>query len=225
MMNYKFDILAKPDFSSVKITIPAGEKLKVEASSMSSMDSNISMKTKLKGGLGRFLSNESVFINEFTSEGADGEIMLSPGPSGDIAHYDVTQGDLFLTSSSFVASGPNVNIDSKFQGFAKGFFSGEGLFIMKCSGQGDVWFNSYGAIIEVDIEDEYFVDTGHIVAFTSGLDYEVKSFGGYKSFFFSGEGFIARFKGKGRVWIQSKQPYALVSWADRYRRIEKRNNN
>ena len=70
----------------------------------------------------------------------------------------------------------------------------ESFFLIRCSGHGDVWFNCFGAMFEIDVVDEYIIDTGHIVAFTEGLDYKISKIGGYKSLFFSGEGFVARFK-------------------------------
>ena len=218
MDQYSFNIECSPDYALLNVQIPANQMLKVEASAMASMDSHISMKTRMKGGLTRFLSRESLFINEFTAQGGPGSISIAPGPAGDISHYSLTdQGAIFLTGSSYVASTPDVQLDTKFQGLVKGFFSGESLFLMRCSGSGDLWFNTFGGIFSVDIEKEYIVDTGHIVAFTEGLDYEVGRIGGYKSLFFSGEGFICRFKGQGKVWVQSRNPLGLISWADRYR--------
>jgi uncharacterized protein (TIGR00266 family) len=226
MSQYHYKVDAAPDYSLLTISVPKGQMLKAEASSMASMDMNMRMKTRLKGGLSRLMTKESLFLNEFTAQGGDAEISLAPGPSGDIGHYDVQKNENFyLTSTSYLASAGSVNVDAKFQGFAKGFFSGEGLFMMKCSGQGDIWFNTYGALFEVEVKDEYVVDTGHIVAFTEGLDYKISKIGGYKSLFFSGEGFVARFQGEGRVWIQTKQPYALVSWADQYRITQQSNNS
>ena len=174
----------------------------------------------MKGGLGRLFARESVFINEFTAEGGPGEIKIAPGPSGDIQHIQVSPAQkIFLTASSFVACQPTVKLNTKFQGFTKGFFSGETLFIMECTGEGDLWFNTFGAIFAVDVKDEYIVDTGHIVAFTAGLDYSVSRIGGYKSLFFSGEGFVCRFKGEGRVWIQTRNPLGFINWADGYRKV------
>ncbi len=142
--------------------------------------------TKLKGGLGRFLTGESIFINDFTAENGDAEIKIAPSSPGDMVHYNLKDGEtIYLQSSGYVASAPSVNIDSQWQGF-KGFFSGESLFLAKCTGSGDLWFNTFGGIIEIDVKDSYVVDTGNIVAFTGGLSYRVTKFGGYKSLFFSG---------------------------------------
>lgn len=226
-MSNKFEhvIFAKDEYTALTVKIPSGKTLKVEAAAMASMDSNISMKTRIKGGFSRFLTKESLFINEFTAQHQSGDIMIAPGPSGDIAHHCLDgNNDIFLTSSSYLASDPAVNLDTKWQGVTKGFFSGESFFLIKCSGAGDLWFNTYGAIFEVDIKDEYIVDTGHIVAFTDGLDYSITKFGGYKSLFFSGEGFVCRFRGQGKVWIQTKKPNALVWWADAFRIVQKSKN-
>ena len=226
MSTYPFSIEASPEYALLTVEIPAEQTLKVEASAMASMDRHIQMKTRMRGGLKRFLAKESIFLNEFTAHGGPGEIKIAPGPAGDLGHFAVSPSNgLYLTASSFVASTPGVELDTKFQGMAKGFFSGESLFIMRCSGEGDLWFNTFGAIFSIDVKGEYVVDTGHIVAFTEGLDYQISRIGGYKSLFFSGEGFVCRFSGEGKVWVQTRNPLGLISWADSYRRIERSNNN
>ena len=73
-------------------------------------------------------------------------------------------------------------------------------------------------MIEIDVDGDYVVDTGNIVAFTEGLDYNVTMAGGYKSLFFSGEGFVCRFSGTGKVWIQTRSVQAFTSWAHPFRR-------
>ena len=117
----------------------------------------------------------------------------------------------------------DVAVESKWQGMAKGFFSGEKLFLIRCSGKGDLWFNTYGAMIEVDVKGDYVVDTGHIVAFTEGLEYSVTRVGGYKSLFLSGEGLVCRFTGEGKVWIQTRQVPSLSAWVWPFR-PQKKNN-
>lgn len=221
---YEYSIEARPEFAILNVNIPAGQTLKVEASAMASMDSNIQMRTKLRGGFKRFLVRESLFINEFTAKGGPGEIKIAPGPAGDICHYSLKSNEqFFLTGSSYVASTPGVILDTKFQGLAKGFFSGESLFLMACSGEGDLWFNTYGALFKIDVREEYIVDTGHIVAFSEGLDYTISKIGGYKSLFFSGEGFVCRFRGEGEVYLQTRNPLGLISWAQGFRRVKSSN--
>ena len=215
-----FQINSQPDYSFLTVKLDQDQTIKVEASSMATMDTNIKMKTRLRGGVGRFLTGESIFINEFTAIDGPGEIGIAPGSIGDMAHVYLDNDIIYIQNSSFLASGMDVNIETKWQGFIKGFFSGESLFLIKCSGQGDLWFNTYGALIEIDVKDEYVVDTGYIVAFTDGLDYSVTSVGGYKSLFFSGEGLVCRFKGNGKIWIQTRQIPSLVSWVHPFRPLK-----
>lgn len=208
----KFSVQGQPDYSFVTVQIPANQTLKVEASAMATMDTNLVMKTRLRGGLGRFVTGESLFINEFTAQGGPGEIGIAPGAPGDVRHVYLDDQTIYLQNSAYVASGSGVAVESKWQGLMKGFFSGESLFLIRCQGKGDLWFSSFGGIIEIDVTDEYVVDTGNIVAFTDGLQYNVTKVGGYKSLFFSGEGFVCRFSGQGRVWIQTRKVGPLVSW-------------
>jgi len=214
-LDFRFD--CKPDFGFLTVNIPQGDTLKVEASAMAGMDTTIKMKTRIKGGFGRFLTGESLFINEFTAEQGPGEIQIAPGPPGDIEHVYLENETIFLQNSAFVASAMNIEVESKWQGFTKGFFSGENLFLIRCSGSGDLWFNTYGAMIQIDVDGEYVVDTGHIVAFTDGLDYKVTKVGGYKSLFLSGEGFVCRFQGRGKIWIQTRQVSSFLNWVYPYR--------
>lgn len=214
---FQFTIEGKPDYSFVTVQLPANQTLKVEASAMATMDTHIEMKTKIKGGLGRLVTRESIFINEFTAAHGSGEIGIAPGAPGDMSHVYLDNNTLYLQNSAYVASAMSVNIETKWQGFTKGFFSGESLFLIRASGTGDLWFNSYGAIIEIDVQGGYVVDTGNIVAFSDQLDYKISKVGGYKSLFFSGEGFVCRFSGQGKVWIQTRGVDAFAWWANSYR--------
>ena len=213
--DFKFD--CKPDYGFITVNIPAGEKIKVEAAAMASMDTNMEMKTKFKCGLSRFLTGESLFINEFMAKNAPGQIQIAPSSPGDIEHVYLNNETIYLQNTAFVASGENVAVESKWQGFTKGFFSGESFFLIRCSGQGDLWFNSYGGIVPIDVEDGYLIDTGHIVAFTEGLEYSITKVGGYKSLFFSGEGLVCKFSGKGRIWIQTRKVHPFLSWINPFR--------
>lgn len=222
--DYRYEIVAAPDFGMVNITIPQGKTLKAEASAMTFMDSSLNMKTKMKGGFRRLFTGENLFINEVSATKGEGEIGLAPGAPGDIGHRYLDAETIFLQSSAYLASSPEIEAGVQFQGF-KGFFSGEKLFMIRCSGTGDLWFNTFGGLVEVDVTDNYVVDTGYIVGFTSGLAYDVTSVGGLKSLFFSGEGLVCRFSGEGKVWIQTRQNPAFVTWADQFRRIEKKDKN
>lgn len=222
---FSYKVEGKPDYAFLTVQLSKDQSIKVEASAMASMDSNLEMKTKVKGGLGRLLTGESIFVNEFTASGGPAEIGIAPGSPGDIGHVYLQNDIIYLQNSAFVASDMGVNIETKWQGLVKGFFSGESLFLIRCSGVGDLWFNTYGAMIEIDVNGDYVVDTGNIVAFTEGLEYEITKVGGYKSLFFSGEGFVCRFSGQGKVWIQTRSTQAFAAWLYPFRPVKSNNSN
>jgi len=222
----RYEIEHNPAYGSLKLRLNPNQTALVEPGAMAAMDSCIKMKAKAKGGLGkgigRMLGGESFFVSEFTAEGRPGDLYVSPGVPGDIQYYrlDGSNG-IMVQSSGFVASSTGVNIDSKFQGL-KGFFSGESLFLLKATGSGDLWFSSFGAILEIPIAGSYVVDTGYIVAFEDTLNYSVEainglSFRGLKTGIFGGEGLVARFSGSGRLWVQSRNVYSFVNFLHPFR--------
>ena len=213
---YDYRLEAQPDFSFLTVRLQANQTIKVEASAMATMDTNLRMQTKMRGGLSRLLTGENLFINEFTAENLPGSIGIAPGAPGDLEHVYLDGNTIFLQSSGFVASSLGVNLESQWQG-VKGFFSGAGLFLIRCTGKGDLWFNTFGAMFCLNVSGTYVVDTGHIVAFTEGLQYSISRIGGYKSLFFSGEGLVCRFAGTGRVWIQTRKLGAFANWVYPFR--------
>lgn len=210
--DYDYTLAGNPDFAMARVRMKRGQSLRVEASAMATMSTTLRMRTRLRGGLGRMLTGESLFINDFTASEGDGEIGVAPGSPGDIAHVYLEDEVIYLQNSGFLASAPAVQVESSWQGVKKGFFSGESFFLIRCSGRGDLFFNSYGGIIPIDVHGDYVVDTGHIVAFGGGLQYQVQMLGGYKSLFFSGEGLVCRFTGTGRLWLQTRLVPAFASW-------------
>lgn len=218
-----------PAYASLIVNLQANQTILVEASAMAAMDSSLKMKSKVKGGLmkgiGRMLGGESLFINEFTAQGKGGELYISPGVPGDIQHYYLHhEANLMVQSAGFVACSDTVEIDSKFQGF-KGFFSGESLFLIKATGQGDFWFSSYGGIIEIPVAGNYVVDTSYIVAFEDTLNYNVELIGGLsfknlKTGIVGGEGLVCRFTGEGRLWIQSRNLFPLLNFLNAFRPVK-----
>ncbi len=225
----RYDIEHKPAYASLKLNLAANQTVMVEAGAMAAMDSWIEMKSKAKGGfkqgLGRMLGGESLFVSEFTAKGKSGDLYVSPGVPGDVQHYRMDGScGLMVQSSSFVAAAPTVDINSKFQGM-KGFFSGESLFLLKVTGQGDFWFSSFGAILEIPVEGQYIVDTGYIVAFEDTLNYNVEmlgglSFKGLRTGILGGEGLVARFSGRGRLWIQSRNLYPFINFINPFRPVK-----
>lgn len=220
----EFQIQAQHEFSFLTVQVPSGQKLFVEAGSMATMTTTIKAKALFKGGFRRFLTRESLFLTEFTAEAVHGEVGIAPGPTGDIGHVRLEGQKLFLSSASYLAHTQGVEYSTKFQKLSSGLLSGAGWFLIEASGSGDIWFNSYGALIEMDVgEDEVLIDNNHVVGFTEGVEYDMVKLGDYRSLLFSGEGFVCKFRGRGKVFFQSKKPSALIRWADAYRRVKSSN--
>ena len=98
----------------------------------------------------------------------------------------------------------------------RGLFN-EGLFILRASGSGTLFFNSYGDVEEVEVDGSYRVDNGHAVAWEPTLDYQITRGGrGIRSFLFSDQ-LILRFTGHGKLWVQSRNPRSLASWVFPFR--------
>ena len=160
-------------------------------------------------GLKRVLSGESFFMNRFESTSETSEVWLSTPLPGDIFVHELKGDKLVVASGGFLACEEDIHIDFEWQGM-KSILSGEGLFWIKAEGQGKVIVNSFGFIHAVDVEDEYIVDTGHIVAFEDTLKFTIsKASESWLGAYLSGEGFVCRFAGKGRVWMQSHSPSAF----------------
>ncbi len=117
-------------------------------------------------------------------------------------------------SGAFVASSPALEVDTKFGG-ARSFFSGEGLFLLKISGTGDLIFSSVGAIhtVELAVGEVVTVDTSHMVGFSGGVSYAVRKVGNWKSTLLGGEGLVCDFTGPGILWIQTRSPQGMAGWS------------
>jgi uncharacterized protein (TIGR00266 family) len=212
------DIRFSPSFALAVITIPPGGEVKAEAGAMTSMSGGVEIETKAQGGVmaglkRSVLGGESFFINTFRAP-QGGELGVSPTLPGDIVHLPVDGTKaLMVQSGSWLASETGVEVDTKWGG-AKTFFSGEGLFLLRCGGAGDMLVSSYGAIEQRPLEagEVLKIDTGHIVAFDEGIGYEVNKVGGWKSTLLSGEGLVATFTGPGNLWVQTRSPADFVGW-------------
>lgn len=175
-------------------------------------DMSIETSTHTRGGGGvlkaakRMLSGESFFLNHFTAGVKGGEVWLATALPGDMMQYVLDKENLIVQGGSYVASDRGVNIDLGWQGF-KSLLSGEGMFWIHLTGSGNVVLNSFGAIYPVNVDGEYIVDTGHIVAFNETLDFKVTKAGqSWVSSFLGGEGLVCKFHGTGTVWCQSHNP-------------------
>jgi len=216
----KVELLQQPDSAIACITLNAGEEVIAEAGAMVAMDATVSASTTLRQGrsggmlasLGRVLGGESLFLSVFRSGKNGDEIWLAPKLVGDLLVYEMTGQDLIVQSGSYLACSSSINIDLGFQGL-RSLFSGESIFWLTISGYGKALITSFGGIYEIDVDGEYIVDTGHIVAFEKSLSFSINKAGSsWLGAFLGGEGLICHFRGRGKVYCQTHSPRAFGSF-------------
>ncbi|MEO1483680.1 MAG: TIGR00266 family protein [Myxococcota bacterium] len=223
----KHEIIDSPDFGMLRIDFDtSGETVVCEAGAMVAMSADIQMKTSMRGGLmaaakRKLLGGESIFQNTFTATGPGQNVYIAPPPEGDIRSRTLAPGEeFFLQSGAYLAHvGDQMVLDTKWGGM-KSFFGGVGFFMLKVVGPGELYYTSYGAIHEIDINGSYTCDTGHIVGFSTGLTYNIRKFGGFKGLFFSGEGLICEFNGTGKLYLQTRNAGALAAFLHPFRPVK-----
>ena len=210
------EIRNRPSFANVLVKLNPDDRLIAEADAMASMSGSVQMQTRWNGGffpavLRRLFGGESLFVNEFSSD-VPAELVLTQPFPGDIECLDLKGHALFLQPGAFLACEPGVNLGLNWAGLAS-WIGGEGLFRLKVSGKGRVWFSSYGGIFQREIgSDEYIVDSGHLVGYEPSISIRVGMAGGIFSSFFGGEGLVTKVRGPGRIYMQSRNFSALTAW-------------
>ena len=184
---------------------------------MLAMSPGIGLETSTQGGVLKglrrsILGGESFFMNTYTAQVDAAEIFVAPALPGDMVAWPLA-GTLYVQSGSFVACSGSIQVDTQWGG-AKTFFSREGLFMLRVSGQGELVLSSYGAIHTIDLQpgQTYTVDTGHMVAWTESVQYAVRKVGGWKSTIFSGEALVCDLTGPGRIYLQTRSQDAFLDW-------------
>mgnify|MGYP000122460687 CR=1 FL=1 len=213
------------DMQFVEIELDPGESAVAEAGALVWKDGTVGMTTvfgdgsadqqggfmgKLLGAGKRLVTGESLFTTVFTHNG-HGKARVAfasptPGAILPIKLSDVG-GTLICQKDSFLAAARGVSIGVAFQRrVMTGLFGGEGFIMQKLDGDGWVFVQMGGTLVEKELRagEELHVDTGCLAAYTPGIDFDLVTAGGVKSVLFGGEGlFFARLRGPGKVWIQS----------------------
>jgi len=211
------------DMQIVEVELDPGEKVVAEAGSMNYMEDGITYEAKMGDGSNpneglmgkllnvgkRVLTGESIFITHFTNNGTGKKRVAFAAPyPGKIIAVDMKDvgGELICQKDAFLAAALGTEISIAFnKRLGTGFFGGEGFILQKLRGDGMTFIHAGGTVIRKKLQGDILrVDTGCIVAFTSGIDYSIERAGNLKSMFFGGEGFfLATLRGHGEVWLQS----------------------
>ncbi|MCX6324000.1 MAG: TIGR00266 family protein [Sphingobacteriales bacterium] len=217
----------------VEIELDPQETAIAESGSFLMMDNGIEMATifgdgssQQGGGLlgklmkagKRLLIGESLFMTAFTNAGQGKKKVSFAAPySGKIIPIDLTryQGKIIAQKDSFLCAAKGVSVGIEFQRrLGTGIFGGEGFIMEKLEGDGLCFMHAGGYVMEKELRQGEIlkVDTGCVVAYTSGIDFDIEFIKGIRNWMFGGEGlYFAKLTGPGKVWIQSLPISTLAS--------------
>lgn len=211
------------DLQMVEIELDPGETVIAEAGAMNYMEDGITFEARLGDGSApsrslmgklldagkRVLTQESIFMTHFSNVGQGKRRVAFAAPyPGKIVPVDLrdVRGVLYCQKDAFLCAALGTEVGIAFhKRLGAGFFGGEGFILQRLAGDGRAFMHAGGTVIRKDLAGETLrVDTGCLVGFTAGIDYDIQRAGGLKSMFFAGEGlFLATLQGRGTVWLQS----------------------
>lgn len=218
------------DIQVLEVELDPQETVIAEAGAMVFMEDGIQFETKMGDGSNpsqgffgklmsagsRLITGESLFMTHFTHRGySKAKVAFSAPYPGTIMPIDLAQfpQGLIVQKDGFLAAAMGTKIAMHFnQRLGAGFFGGEGFIMQKLTGDGLAFIHAGGTVVERHLHNETLrVDTGCVVAYESGIDFDIQQTGGLKSMVFGGEGlFLATLRGTGRVWIQSMPIKKLI---------------
>ncbi|MDD3866438.1 MAG: TIGR00266 family protein [Clostridia bacterium] len=198
---------------AVSIKLNSGESIYTQSGGLAWKDTGISMETNMKGGfmqgLGRMFSGESLFMATYTSNRPDQEIVIASTFPGSIAVVEVGRQPLIAQKSAFLCAQPGVRLSAYItKGLKAGLFGGEGFVLQRVSGQGLVFLEIDGSLVERELAagETIQVDTGKVAAFEERVQYQAEMVRGFRNILFGGEGlFLTTLTGPGRVWLQTME--------------------
>jgi len=212
------------DMQIVEIELDPGETVIAEAGAMNYMDNGISFEAKMgdgsqpdQGVLGKLMSagkraitGESLFMTHFRNSSGTGKqsVAFSAPYPGKVIPINLAQvgGELICQKDAFLCAALGTEVGIAFtKRLGVGFFGGEGFILQRLRGSGNAFVHAGGTVIKKELNNEMVrVDTGCLVAFTSGIQYDIQLAGNLKSMVFGGEGlFLATLSGTGTVYLQS----------------------
>ena len=211
------------DMQIVEVELDPNETVIAEAGAMNYMDDGISFETKMGDGSEpeqgffskvfsagkRMFTGESLFMTHFTNVGVGKKRVAFAAPfPGSIQALNLAElgEEVLCQKDSFLAAALGTKVDIAFnQRIGSGFFGGEGFILQKVQGDGMAFVHAGGTIVKKELNNQCLkVDTGCLVAFTGGIDYDIEMVKGLKSMVLGGEGLVlSTLSGTGTVWLQS----------------------
>ena len=192
--------------------LEGGESMVTERGSMSWMSPNMKMDTTTNGGIGkafgRMFAGEAMFQNVYTAQGGQGLIAFASSFPGSIQAFEVGPGQEYIFQKrAFLAAEAGVSLSVHFQKrVSSGLFGGEGFILQRVSGQGTVFAEFDGHVVEYELQpgQQIVIDSGYLAAMSASCQMEIKTIQGLKKVVFGGEGlFNTVVTGPGHVWLQT----------------------
>ncbi len=208
-----------PSFAVARCTMAGGEAVRAEAGAMMATSDGVAVEARMQGGLMKslkrsMLGGESLFITTYTAPSQGGWVDCAAHLPGDAIVRTVGGGRaLNMSRGSFLVAESGVEIDTQWGGF-QNLFGGEGGFLVRASGEGEVVAACYGALDTITLAggEKVVVDSGHMVAYDDTVTMTTRRVAGTMASLKSGEGLVFEFTGPGEVLTQTRNPSALINW-------------
>ena len=198
----------------VEVKLNKGESMYTQSGGMAYQTEGIKMHTNARGGvmksLGRMFAGESIFMANYTAETDGAMIAFATTVPGALVPIDLRNmpNGLIMQKGAFLCAEQSVETSIAFtKKFSAGFFGGEGFILQKAKGNGIVFLEVDGDVIEKELGpgEVLKVDTGNVVAFDSNVSYEIETVKGLGNIFLGGEGlFLTKLTGPGKIILQSQ---------------------
>ncbi|MDO5532286.1 TIGR00266 family protein [Sutterella sp.] len=220
----------------LRVQLDRGDSVATESNAMVMMDASLSLKGKTRGGFlksmaRKFLNDETFFQQWIEATDGPGEALLAPALPGDIRILPVGERRWMIADGCFLASTGGVEISTRMQGLGRALLSDSGgFFIMEASGEGQLVVSGFGSVREIEVRPDrpVLIDNGHLVAWDASLDYEITLrtsrsgvLGRLVGSQLSGEGFVLRFTGSGKIVVSSRNQGGFIDWIFSRRPIDK----
>lgn len=215
----QISIRCRPAYAIGYLVLGYGEAVMVERHAMAAMSAGLSVKVTTAGSVVKAAARtafggEQLVFGVYRAEVEGAWVAVAPRYPGDIASVTLEPGEtLIAEAGSLLAFAEDVEVGLRYAGL-RGVALREGVSYLKLTGSGDVLLASYGGVERIDLgtDDELMVDSGHLVAFSDGMDMGVATAGGVSASVLTGEGLVFRFGGPGKVFIQTRAEVQLRSW-------------
>ena len=129
----------------------------------------------------RMLMGESIFMTHLTNHAGQRRVAFAAPYPGKIIPIEMDKigGTLICQKDAFLCAALGTKVEIAFhKRLGAGLFGGEGFILEKLQGDGMAFIHAGGTVVKKQLDGNSLrVDTGCIVAFTNGIDYDIQRAG------------------------------------------------